>query len=108
MVAATLPYVGSLTPVARAAKLPGFTVLRDTQDKYLFAYPFGWQEVSVDGSDVVYKDVIEPLESVSMTIFPTQKKDVAEFGSPEEVATTLVTQVGGWCNWCNWCNRDTG
>lgn len=28
--------------------------------------------------DVVYKDVIEPLESVSVSLVPTEKKDVSE------------------------------
>lgn len=39
--------------------------VKDTQDGYGFLYPFGWQEIAVDGQDVVFKDVIEPLESVS-------------------------------------------
>ena len=48
-------------------------------------YPFGWQEVQVEGQDVVYKDIIEPLESVSVTVEKTDKQNVSEFGSPEEV-----------------------
>jgi photosystem II oxygen-evolving enhancer protein 2 len=27
----------------------------DLNDNYQFLYPFGWQEVTVDGADVVYK-----------------------------------------------------
>lgn len=30
--------------------------------------------------DVVYKDVIEPLESVSVSLVPTEKKDVRGYG----------------------------
>jgi photosystem II oxygen-evolving enhancer protein 2 len=41
--------------------------------------------VAVKGQDVVYKDVIEPLESVSVSITKTDKSSVAEFGSPVEV-----------------------
>lgn len=78
---------------AHAAKLKGFNVVKDTGDKYLFAYPFGWQEVQVDGADVVYKDIIEPLESISVTLAPTDKKDIKEYGSPNEVAGTLVEKV---------------
>ena len=37
------------------------------------------------GQDIVYKDVIEPLESVSVSITQTDKADVTEFGSPAEV-----------------------
>ena len=45
----------------------------------------GLQEVSVKGQDCVYKDVIEPLESVSINIIETNKTDIKEFGNPEEV-----------------------
>ena len=34
--------------------------------------------------DVVYKDIIEPLESVSVNMVPTDKDDITLFGSPEE------------------------
>jgi len=27
----------------------GFVAVKDSQDGYAFLYPFGWQEVSVDG-----------------------------------------------------------
>jgi len=48
---------------------------------------------SVDGQDVVYKDIIEPLESVSVSITSTDKATVDDFGPPEEVAATLATKV---------------
>ena len=67
--------------------------VKDGQDGYSFVYPFGWQEVSVEGQDVVYKDVIEPLESVSVSLVPTEKKDVSEFGEAREVAFTLADKV---------------
>ena len=35
--------------------------------------------------DVVYKDIIEPLESVSVNLVPTDKDDITLFGTPEEV-----------------------
>ena len=79
---------------AASVKLPkGFNPVKDLNDGYQFLYPFGWQEVSVDGQDVVYKDVIEPLESVSVSLVPTDKKDVTEFGQLDEVAQTLVKSV---------------
>lgn len=46
--------------------MKGFSTMRDTGDGYEMAYPFGWQEVQVGGVDAVYKDVIEPLESVAV------------------------------------------
>lgn len=79
---------------AQAAKAPrGFNPVQDLNDNYQFLYPFGWQEVTVSGADIVYKDVVEPLESVSVTITPTDKKDVAEFGDIADVANTLAKEV---------------
>ena len=36
------------------------------------------------GQDIVYKDVIEPLESVSVSITKTDKEVISEFGTPAE------------------------
>ena len=63
--------------------------MKDPQDAYSFVYPFGWQEVAVKGQDIVYKDVIEPLESVSVSITKTDKATVAEFGTPAEARPSL-------------------
>ncbi len=43
------------------------------------------QEVVVQGQDKVYKDVIEPLESVSVNTIPTSKQDIRELGPPDQV-----------------------
>jgi len=93
--AASLAITPLLTPAAAfAEKGPkGFVPVRDPQDGYSFLYPFGWQEVQIDGQDVVYKDVIEPLESVSVGMIPTDKKDVEEFGPINDVCMTLATKV---------------
>jgi hypothetical protein len=45
----------------------------------------------LQGADVVYKDVVEPLESVSVTLTPTDRKDITEFGDAAEVGGD-----GGW------------
>ena len=42
-------------------------------------------QVSVRGQDIVYKDVIEPLESVSVSITKTDKEVISDFGTPAEV-----------------------
>jgi len=81
-----------------AAPLPseakgGFEVLKDPQDGYQFVFPFGWQEVSISGQDTVYKDVIEPLESVSVSYIPTDKQSISEYGDVKEVSYTLVRKV---------------
>lgn len=43
------------------------------------------QEVVIEGQDKIFKDVIEPLESVSVNMIPTAKQDIRELGSPQEV-----------------------
>ncbi|KAM0060779.1 hypothetical protein Hdeb2414_s0004g00128081 [Helianthus debilis subsp. tardiflorus] len=63
----------------------GFLPVTDKKDGYSFLYPFGWQEVAVEGRDKVFKDVIEPLENVSVNAFPTNKEDIRDLGSPQEV-----------------------
>ena len=75
----------------------GFNAAKDTQDSYQFVYPFGWQEVSVDGTDVVYKDIIEPLESASVTISKTDKQSITEFGNPLEVSRVLCKATSCCC-----------
>ena len=35
--------------------------------------------------DLAYKDIIEPLESVSVSLTPTDKKTIAEYGGIAEV-----------------------
>ena len=49
------------------------------------------QEVVIEGQDKVFKDVIEPLESVSVNMIPTSKQDIRDFGPPEQVSTSSIT-----------------
>eukprot|EP00877_Chromochloris_zofingiensis_P012266 jgi/Chrzof1/7293/Cz02g18040.t1_PSBPL[v5.2] len=108
----TLPALSPLLPLqALAAKAPkGFNPVQDMQDNYQFLYPFGWQEVAVGTADVVYKDVVEPLESVSVTMTTTEKKDITEYGEIQEVANTLAKDVltapGSEVNVVNTSKRD--
>ncbi|KAL4278582.1 hypothetical protein GQ457_03G027430 [Hibiscus cannabinus] len=82
------------TPTAFAAETKkGFLPVTDKKDGYTFLYPFGWQEVVIEGQDKVFKDVIEPLESVSVNLIPTNKQDIRDFGSPQEVADILIKKV---------------
>ncbi|XVE69112.1 hypothetical protein DITRI_Ditri09bG0124500 [Diplodiscus trichospermus] len=73
----------------------GFIAVTDKKDGYSFLYQFGWQEVVIEGQDKVFKDVIEPLESVSVNLIPTSKQNIRDFGSPQpqEVAETLIRKV---------------
>ena len=43
----------------------------------------------MQGQDKVYKDVIEPLESVSVNSIPTSKEDIRDLGPPDKVCYYL-------------------
>ena len=43
----------------------------------------------MQGQDKVYKDVIEPLESVSVNSIPTSKEDIRDLGPPDKVNFTI-------------------
>ena len=83
----------SLAPAGPALALSGFSVVKDTRKGYQFYYPVGWQEITVDGQDAVYKDIIEPLESVALNIYPTSRESLTDIGNPDEVAKTLVAKA---------------
>ncbi len=72
-----------------------YTPVKDAQDGYSFVYLFGWQEVAVKGQDVVYKDVIEPLESVSVSITKTDKERVSEYGPAAEARAEAQPRTTG-------------
>ncbi|KAK6234152.1 hypothetical protein QUC31_006558 [Theobroma cacao] len=93
-ITAPLVSIVDQTPIAFAAETKkGFLSMTDKKDGYSFLYPFGWQEVVIEGQDKVFKDVIEPLESVSVNLIATSKQDIRDFGSPQEVAETLIKKV---------------
>ncbi|EOA24740.1 hypothetical protein CARUB_v10018017mg [Capsella rubella] len=90
------PWISLLSraPVSFAAESKkGFLAVSDNKDAYSFIYPFGWQEVVIEGQDKVYKDVIEPLESVSVNLIPTSKQTIKDFGPPKQIAETLIKKV---------------
>uniref|UniRef100_A0ACD5WR76 Uncharacterized protein n=1 Tax=Avena sativa TaxID=4498 RepID=A0ACD5WR76_AVESA len=91
--AAAAAFVSRPCPAAFAEGTKGFLPVIDRKAGYSFVYPFGWQEVSVQGQDKVYKDVIEPLESVSINMIKTTKEDIRDLGPPNEVAEALVRKV---------------
>ena len=50
-------------------------------------------QVSINGADVVYKDVVEPLETVSVTMIKSDKTSISDYGSLEDVSSTLAKSV---------------
>ncbi|PIA38940.1 hypothetical protein AQUCO_02700258v1 [Aquilegia coerulea] len=95
-VGTVLTWVSFINPTSAsfaAESKKGFLPVTDQKDGYEFLYPFGWQEVSIEGQDKVFKDVIEPLETVSVNLVPTSKQDIRDLGSPQEVAEVLIKKV---------------
>jgi photosystem II oxygen-evolving enhancer protein 2 len=74
--------------VAQAA---GYKSFVDTADGYEFLYPNGWLQVKVaNGPDVVFHDLIEISENVSVVISPVpENKTLKELGTPTEVGYKL-------------------
>lgn len=69
----------------------GFKSFVDATDGYQFLYPNGWLEIKVsDGPDVVFHDIIEQTENVSVVINPVAgKKSLRDLGDPGEVGYKL-------------------
>ena len=75
----------NITPTA------GLQPYIDIADGYRFLYPTGWVQVEVSGGpDVVFRDLINPTENVSVIIQPiTSDKQLTDLGSPSEVGYAL-------------------
>ncbi|MGD1911548.1 MAG: photosystem II reaction center PsbP [Rivularia sp. (in: cyanobacteria)] len=73
---------------ATAAALNTYT---DSTDGYQFLYPAGWTEVQIsNGPDVVFHDIIETTENVSVVISPVPSGEtLTELGTPTEVGYKL-------------------
>ncbi|PKI35228.1 hypothetical protein CRG98_044394 [Punica granatum] len=93
VIAPCISLIGPSSTSFAAENKKGYIPVSDRKDGYEFLYPFGWQEVVIDGQDKVFKDVIEPLESVSVNMIPTSKQDIKDFGPPQQVAETLIKKV---------------
>lgn len=76
----------------------GFKSFIDSTDGYQFLYPNGWVPVKVSGGpDVVFRDIIQETENVSVVIsdLPAGAKgeDLSDLGSPGEVGYRLSQRV---------------
>jgi photosystem II oxygen-evolving enhancer protein 2 len=73
------------------AAAAGFKSYVDTTDGYEFLYPNGWVQVKVaSGPDVVFHDLIEVSENVSVVMSKVPEgKTLAELGTPTEVGYKL-------------------
>lgn len=90
-IAIMLLVVLSLSLQGCVSDLAGFKSYVDTTDGYQFLYPNGWLPVQVsEGPDVVFHDIIEQTENVSVVINPVAgDKTLKDLGDPGEVGYKL-------------------
>ena len=90
-IAAILLVVLSLTLTGCVSKVTGLKSYVDTGDGYQFLYPNGWLPIAVsNGPDVVFRDLIQQTENVSVVISPVAKdKTLADLGTPTDVGYKL-------------------
>ena len=90
-IAAMFLIVLSLSLQSCVSATAGLKSFVDSYDGYEFLYPNGWLEVKVnDGPDVVFHDLIEQTENVSVVINPIPNdKTLQELGTPSEVGYKL-------------------
>ncbi len=83
--------VMSLTLTGCVSKVVGLKSHIDTGDGYQFLYPNGWLPIAVpNGPDVVFRDLIQQTENVSVVISPVSgDKTLADLGTPSEVGYKL-------------------
>jgi photosystem II oxygen-evolving enhancer protein 2 len=84
----------SLQGCVSVGGVEGLNKFVDALDGYQFLYPNGWLEVKVSnasGADVVFHDIIEQAENVSVVINPLSagSKKLEDLGSPGEVGYKL-------------------
>ncbi len=91
----TLVAIVSLTlQGCSAGVLGGLNSYIDSLDGYRFLYPTGWTQVKNladnKGLDVLFHDIIEQTENISVVINPTPgKRKLDDLGTPSEVGYRL-------------------
>ncbi len=80
--------------VTRTSGLAPFV---DNKDGYSFLRPNGWLQKAVkNGPDVVFHDIVEPSENVSVVIGELKSvKTLEEIGSAQEIGLRIQTRVIG-------------
>jgi photosystem II oxygen-evolving enhancer protein 2 len=67
----------------------------DSKDGYSFLYPNGWLHTSLrNGPDVVFHDIVEPTENVSVVIGKLSSvKSLSEIGTASDVGLKVMQKV---------------
>ncbi|MFN6068914.1 MAG: photosystem II reaction center PsbP, partial [Pseudanabaena sp.] len=73
----------------------GLVPFADSKDGYRFLYPNGWTETKGNSAiDILFHDIIEPSENVSVTISKLETvKSLEEIGNPEAIGLRLQQRV---------------
>jgi len=76
----------------------GLLLYSDSKDGYHFLYPNGWQETrtvtKTKGLDVLFHDIIEPSENVSVVIGKLETvKDLHEIGNASDVGLRIQQKI---------------
>lgn len=88
----------SLNLSSCATRVSGLQSYIDAADGYQFLYPSGWLQVELKsgakGVDVVFRDLIERTENLSVTIGEVpDNKTLADLGSPSEVGYRFLKEI---------------
>ena len=73
----------------------GLVPFADSKDGYRFLYPNGWTETKGNSAiDILFHDIIEPSENVSVAITKLQSvQSLEEIGEPEAIGQRLLQRV---------------
>ncbi|CAL9777276.1 unnamed protein product [Musa acuminata subsp. burmannicoides] len=79
---------------ASAEDVPeNFRAFVDFTDGYAYYYPSDWRDFDYMGHDSAFKDRFAALQHVRVSFIPTEKKDIRDLGSMEEVIFNLVKNI---------------
>ncbi len=75
----------------------GLAPFVDSRDGYSFLHPNGWLQKNVkNGPDVVFHDIVEPSENVSVVIGKLKSvKTLEEIGTPHDIGLRIQEKVIG-------------
>lgn len=83
-----------VTLLAGCSPVSGLKAYVDSLDGYQFLYPTGWVQVQVRNADVVFHDIIQTTENISVVVNPVSSgKNLADIGTPEVVGERLLKNV---------------
>jgi photosystem II oxygen-evolving enhancer protein 2 len=87
----------SLSLSGCVTKTSGLAPFVDSRDGYSFLHPNGWLQKNIkNGPDVVFHDIVEPSENVSVVIGKLKTvKSLEEIGTPQDIGLRIQAKVIG-------------